>query len=109
MSKVDEVSKERAYRLFDDPQMKQFEVGTTKGLQQIHMYLFEGLYDFSGVIRSNNISKGNFRFASALYLIEILDKIERMPENTFDDIVKKYVEMNIAHPFMDARVIIGTS
>ena len=79
------------------------EIGTTKGLQQIHKYIFDGLYDFAGKIRDKNISKGGFRFANALYLNEILPKIEQMPENTFEEIIAKYVEMNIAHPFMEGN------
>ena len=79
------------------------EIGTTKGLQQIHKYIFGGLYDFAGKIRDKNISKGGFRFANVLYLNEILPKIEQMPENTFEEIIAKYVEMNIAHPFMEGN------
>ena len=79
------------------------EIGTTKGLQQIHKYIFGGLYDFAGKIRDKNISKGGFRFANALYINEILPKIEQMPENTFEEIIAKYVEMNIAHPFMEGN------
>ncbi|WP_244264050.1 Fic family protein [Oligella urethralis] len=79
------------------------EVGTTKGLQEIHNYLFDGLYDFVGQIRTLNISKGSFRFATALYLNDALSKIELMPESTFEEIVEKYVEMNIAHPFMEGN------
>lgn len=78
-------------------------MGTTRGLQQKHRYLFDGLYDFAGEIRSLNISKGNFRFANSLYLKEILAKIETMDENTFEEIIAKYVEMNIAHPFMEGN------
>ncbi|MCD5384640.1 MAG: Fic family protein, partial [Candidatus Pacebacteria bacterium] len=73
------------------------------GLQQIHKYLFDGLYDFAGALRDVNISKGGFRFANALYLNEILPKIEQMPENTLKDIIAKYIEMNIAHPFMEGN------
>ena len=79
------------------------EIGTTKGLQQIHKYIFGGLYDFAGKIRDKNISKVGFRFANVLYLNEILPKIEQMPENTFEEIIAKYVEMNIAHPFMEGN------
>ena len=103
MNKIDELSKEKAHKLFDSQIIDEFEVGTTKGLQQIHKYLFDGLYDFAGEIRSKDISKGNFRFASTLYINEILRNIEKMPENTFEEIVKKYVEMNIAHPFLDGN------
>jgi len=103
MKNVDEISKERAIKLFDSPEIKGFEVGTTKGLRQIHEYLFGDLYDFAGKIRTKDISKGGFRFASCLYLHDILAKIGEMPESTFEEIVAKYVEMNIAHPFMEGN------
>ena len=76
------------------------EIGTLRGLLDIHKYLFGGLYDFAGQIRQKNISKGGFRFANSLYLKEALVKIEQMPENSFEEIIAKYVEMNVAHPFM---------
>ena len=101
MKNIDKISLENAYRLFDTGDIDKFEIGTTKGLQEIHSYLFKGLYDFAGKIRTKNISKGGFRFANALYLNEILVKIEQMPEKTFNEIIAKYVEMNIAHPFME--------
>ncbi len=103
MTTIDEDSKERALKLFGSPEIEGFELGTLKGLQQIHTYLFGGLYDFAGQIRSKDISKGGFRFASHLYLIESLAKVEKMPESSFEDIVAKYVEMNIAHPFMEGN------
>lgn len=103
MKNIDKLSLENAYRLFDSGDINQIEIGTTKGLQQIHLYLFKELYDFAGKIRNVNISKGGFRFANSLYLNEILVKIEQMPESTFEDIVAKYVEMNIAHPFMEGN------
>ena len=103
MKNIDKLSLENAYRLFDSGDINQIEIGTTKGLQQIHLYLFRELYDFAGKIRNVNISKGGFRFANSLYLNEILVKIEQMPESTFEDIVAKYVEMNIAHPFMEGN------
>lgn len=103
MKNIDKKSLENAYRLFDSGFINEIEIGTTKGLQQIHKYLFDNLFDFAGKIRTLNISKGGFRFATALYLNEILAKIETMPENTFEEIVAKYVEMNIAHPFMEGN------
>ncbi len=103
MKNIDKKSLENAYRLFDSGFINEIEIGTTKGLQQIHKYLFENLYDFAGKIRTLNISKGGFRFATALYLNEILAKIETMPESSFEEIVAKYVEMNIAHPFMEGN------
>lgn len=103
MQNVDEISKERAKKLFGSPEIEGFEVGTAKGLQQIHTYLFGDLYDFAGQIRTKDISKGGFRFASCLYLKDSLTKIGGMPEHTFEEIVAKYVEMNIAHPFMEGN------
>jgi len=103
MKNIDKQSLENAYRLFDSGDIDKIEIGRTKGLQQIHYYLFNKLYDFAGQIRIKNISKGGFRFANALYLKEILVKIEQMPENTLAEIIAKYVEMNIAHPFMEGN------
>jgi cell filamentation protein len=100
---IDGKSKQKAYALFDSSFIDSVEVGTTKGLQQIHAYLFGGLYDFAGRIRQKNISKGGFKFASAQYLNNTLLQIEQMPENTFDEIADKYVEMNVAHPFMEGN------
>lgn len=102
-SSIDERSKEKAYNLFESGAIKDIEIGTVKGLQQIHAYIFGGLYDFAGQIRNKNISKGGFAFANALYLSESLKKIEEMPEDTLGEIVEKYVEMNIAHPFMEGN------
>jgi cell filamentation protein len=103
MKNIDKSSLEKAYRLFESNEINTIEIGTTNGLKEIHRYLFEGLYDFAGEIRTNNISKGGFRFANALYLNEILLKIELMPENSFEEIIAKYVEMNIAHPFLEGN------
>lgn len=100
---IDGKSKTKAYTLFESSFIDSIEVGTTKGLQQIHAYLFGGLYDFAGKIRNKNISKGGFQFASALYLNDTLSQIEKMAQSTFDEIVDKYVEMNIAHPFMEGN------
>lgn len=103
MTKLDEQSLQNAKRLFESKDIEQIEIGTTKGLIAIHKYLFSGLYDFAGEIRTLNISKGNFRFANALYLRDILKAIDSMGESNFNDIIAKYVEMNIAHPFMDGN------
>ena len=100
---LDEQSKKKAYDLINSGIIYDIEVGTTRGLQQIHSYLFDGLYDFAGKIRDKNISKGGFMFANALYLPSILNDIDKMPENTIEQIVDKYVEMNIAHPFMEGN------
>ena len=100
---IDELSLQKALKLFDTGDIDKMEVGTTQGLCDIHRYLFDGLYDFAGKIRSLNIAKGGFRFANCLYLEAILPVIEKMPENTFEEIVAKYVEMNIAHPFMEGN------
>lgn len=103
MRHIDQQSIEKAFHLFESGAIDSIEIGTTKGLLQLHAYLFEGLYDFAGKIRTQNISKGGFRFATALYLKEALAKVEEMPENTFDEIIAKYVEMNIAHPFLEGN------
>ena len=103
MKNLDKKSLKNAFRLFETGDINKFEIGTTKGLQQIHSYLFNGLYDFAGQIRTKNIAKGGFRFANTLYLNEALAKIEQLPENTFDEIIVKYVEMNVAHPFLEGN------
>jgi len=100
---IDGKSKTKAYALFESTFISSIEVGSTKGLQQIHAYLFGGLYDFAGQIRQKNISKGGFQFAVSRFLGDTLKQIEAMPETTFDEIVNKYVEMNIAHPFMEGN------
>ena len=100
---IDGKSKQKAYALFESSLIDNIEVGTTNGLQQIHAYLFGGLYDFAGQIRQKNISKGGFQFAVAHFLGNTLKQIEQMPGSTFEEIVDKYVEMNIAHPFMEGN------
>ena len=100
---IDGQSKKKAYTLFESNLIDEIEVGTSKGLQQIHAYLFGGLYDFAGQIRQKNISKGGFQFAVSQFLGATLKQIEEMPENLLDEIVEKYVEMNIAHPFMEGN------
>ena len=89
--------------MFETKKLDTFEVGTFSGLAQIHKYLFEDVYDFAGKIRTENISKSNFRFASVMYLGEALRKIDEMPQSNFDEIIEKYVEMNIAHPFREGN------
>jgi cell filamentation protein len=103
MKNIDKKSLENAFRLFDSGDIESIDVGSIKGLKSIHKYLFDNLYEFAGQIRTVNISKGGFRFANALYLNEILVKIDEMPENTTEEIIAKYVEMNIAHPFMEGN------
>ena len=100
---IDRISLENAKKLFESGDVNNIEIGTTKGLQAIHKALFDGMYDFAGIIRTQNIAKGGFRFANALYLNEALAAIEKMPENTFEQIIAKYVEMNVAHPFMEGN------
>ena len=100
---IDGQSKKKAYSFFESNLISETEVGTTKSLQQIHAYIFGGLYEFAGQIRQKNISKGGFQFAAARFLGNTLSQIEEMPENTFEEIVDKYVEMNIAHPFMEGN------
>lgn len=100
---VDEKSKQKAYELFDSGFVDNIEVGTVKGLQQIHSYIFGGLFDFAGQIRTVNLSKGGFTFAPVRFLRDNLSKIEQMPEDSFDAIADKYVEMNVAHPFREGN------
>ena len=104
LNKTEEkISKEKAIKLFDSGMIDTIQAGTFEGLQQIHKFLFEDIYNFAGKIRDVNISKGNFRFAPVMYLEQSLENIEKMPQSTFDEIVEKYVEMNIAHPFREGN------
>ena len=97
------ITKKKALELFENNMMDNLEVGTFKGLAEIHRYLFEDIYEFAGKLRKENISKSNFRFASAMYLKEALEKIDKMPQSNFEEIIDKYVEMNIAHPFREGN------
>lgn len=97
------ISKTKALELFEKGLLDQFEIGTFQGLVQIHKYLFGEIYDFAGQIRTVNIAKGNFRFAPVLYLQAALERIGQMPQSTFDEIIEKYVEMNVAHPFREGN------
>jgi len=97
------ISKKKALALFENGMLDKLEAGTFSALQTIHQYLFEEIYDFAGKIRTVNISKGNFRFAPVMYLQAALDNIDKMSQSTFDEIVEKYVEMNIAHPFREGN------
>lgn len=101
--KEEKISKVKAIKLFDSGKTDTIKAGTVEGLQQIHKFLFEDIYDFAGQIRDVNISKDNFRFAPVMYLEQALQNIEKMPQSTFDEIVEKYVEMNIAHPFREGN------
>ncbi len=100
---IDAASLEKARALFESGAIDRIEIGTVQGLCDIHAALFGGLYNFAGKIRTLNIAKGGFRFANSLYLNEILPVIEQMPETTYEEIIAKYVEMNIAHPFMEGN------
>lgn len=103
LKEEERITKINALELFDSKKIDEFEIGTTKGLCMIHEYLFKDIYNFAGEIRKVNIAKGNFRFASPIYLEDILSKIDSMPQNNFENIVKKYIEMNIAHPFREGN------
>lgn len=97
------LSKKRALELFESGMLHKLEAGTFKTLQVIHKQLFMDIYDFAGKVRSVNIAKGGFRFVPAMYLLDALKQIERMPQSTFDEIIEKYVEMNVAHPFREGN------
>ena len=97
------ISKQKALALYDTGLLDTFPVGTFAGLAMIHKYLFEDIYEFSGQMRIVNIAKGNFRFAPVMYLRPALESIDRMPQSTFDEIIEKYVEMNVAHPFRESN------
>lgn len=99
----EKITKLKALELFDTDKINEFEVGTFKGLAEIHKYLFDDIYSFAGKVRTENIAKGNFRFASCIYLEDVLNKINDMPQDTFENIIKKYIEMNIAHPFREGN------
>ncbi|MEI7676769.1 MAG: Fic family protein [Bacteroidales bacterium] len=104
LAKAEEkISKQKAKHLFDSGDINNVEVGTFAGLSFIHAYLFEDIYDFAGKIRDVNIAKGNFRFAPLMYLKQSLEHIDNMPQSSFDEIIEKYVEMNIAHPFREGN------
>ncbi|EJB2790042.1 Fic family protein, partial [Enterococcus faecalis] len=104
LNRIEErVSKEKAKQLYDSGDIDRVEIGTFKGLSYIHNYLFEDIYEFAGKVRSQNISKGNFRFAPVMYLEVALEHIDKMPQRNLDEIVAKYVEMNIAHPFREGN------
>ena len=97
------LSKKRAIELWQTGKINEIEVGTTKGLQEIHQYIFQDVFDFAGQIRTVDLAKGNFRFAPVIYLADTLKTIDGLPEKTFEEIIKKYVEMNIAHPFREGN------
>lgn len=97
------ISKQKALELYDTGLLNTFPVGTFAGLAMIHKYLFEDIYEFAGQMRTVNIAKGNFRFAPVMYLRPALESIDRMPQSTFDEIIEKYVEMNVAHPFREGN------
>ena len=104
LARVEEkISKTKALELFEKGLLDQFEVGTFSGLAKIHKYLFNEIYDFAGAVRTVNIAKGNFRFAPVMYLESALENISKMPQSTFDEIIAKYVEMNVAHPFREGN------
>ena len=104
LSKEEErITKIKALELFDSGKINEFEVGTFKGLADIHHYLFSDVYDFAGKVRDVNLAKGNFRFVPVIYLEDALNKIDNMPQDNLNNIIKKYIEMNVAHPFREGN------
>ena len=104
LARIEEkISKQKAVEMFESGYLESLEAGTFESLAKIHKYLFDEIYDFAGEVRKVNISKGNFRFAPLMYLDAALQSIDKMPQSTFDEIVEKYVEMNIAHPFREGN------
>ncbi|HJB91347.1 MAG TPA: Fic family protein [Candidatus Eisenbergiella merdigallinarum] len=104
LAKTEEkISKQKAVEMFESGYLESLEAGTFESLARIHKYLFDKIYDFAGELRKVNISKGNFRFAPLMYLDAALQSIDKMPQSTFDEIVEKYVEMNVAHPFREGN------
>ena len=102
LARIEEkISKQKAVEMFESGYLESLEDGTFESLAKIHKYLFDKIYDFAGELRKVNISKGNFRFAPLMYLDAALQSIDKMPQSTFDEIVEKYVEMNVAHPFRE--------
>lgn len=99
----EKITKKKALELFETGKLDSFEVGKFSGLAKVHEFLFEEIYDFAGKVRTENIAKNNFRFASAMYLEDALRKIDKMPQSNFDEIIEKYIEMNIAHPFREGN------
>lgn len=109
LARIEEkISKKKAVELFENGYLDQYEAGTFKMLAALHKYLFDEIYDFAGEVRTVNLAKGNFRFVSVMYLQAAIGNVEKMPQSTFDEIIEKYVEMNIAHPFRDDHVIMRT-
>ena len=109
LARVEEkISKKKAVELFESEYLNNYEAGTFQMLAAIHKYLFDEIYDFAGKVRVVNLAKGNFRFAPVMYLQVAIENVEKMPQSTFDEIIEKYVEMNIVHPFRDDHVIIRT-
>ena len=104
LARIEEkISKQKAVEMFESGYLESLEAGTFESLAKIHKYLFDEIYDFAGEVRKVNISKGNFRFAPLMYLDAALQSIDKMPQSTFDEIVEKYVEMNVAHPFREGN------